>query len=183
MAMNLNQIEVEAKLHRRRIDHEELRSDHQELYRFAHSLQFDDSFRSPFALSPDGDNFEIASGIVVTSVIPYTGIDMAGQSLSLGASTKVWLKMKIKSDFTTEGCTLETGGVWPAYATYSGGSPPVQTEATCRVGHVVSDDLPRGAPGFPLKKGHFIQLLTSNVAMTACAIDGKATMLPLPFAG
>lgn len=144
---------------------------------------------SPFTVFPEKGGHQIVNGIVVGTVIPYLTLDVGklGTDLGLGAGKKVWLEVVINSDFSNGACTIETGSSWPAYATYSSSSPYVQTKATCRIGMVANGKLPKGTPGFTFSKNgntyHFLQQLVTNLSMTACAIDGKATMLPLPFAG
>jgi hypothetical protein len=153
------------------------------------ALLVDGSSLSPFCVVAVGDGFQIVNGILVNTIIPYLTMKIKGlgKDLKLGNGTKVWLEVKIDGTLKSTEAEVKSGRDWPAYATYNEASPYVQTKATCRIGHAVSGELPAGTPGFNFTQGnrsnHFLQQLTTNLCMTACAVDGKATMLPLPFAG
>lgn len=157
------------------------------------NIEADSSSISPFTafLKTDGNNetMVIVNGILVKTVVPYATMTIQGMNTSLGktAGTKVWIEVQIDNALKATSASIKSGSSWPEYATYIGASPYTQTQATCRIGMVVDGELPQGTPGFGYtlndKPVHFLQQVSTNLCMMACAIDGKATMLPLPFAG
>jgi hypothetical protein len=154
------------------------------------NIESDISSISPFTafLNADG-NMIILNGILVKTVVPYATMTIEGLNSSLPktAGTKVWLEVEIDNALKATKASIKSGSSWPPYAEYIGASPYTQTKATCRIGMVVSGELPQGTPGFSYSLNdvalHFLQQVSTNLCIMACAIDGKATMLPLPFAG
>ena len=154
------------------------------------NIEADLSSISPFTAFLDADEkMIILNGILVKTVVPYASMTIQGfnSALQKTEGSKVWLEVSIDNAFNPTAASIKSGSTWPPYAEYIGASPYTQTKATCRIGMVVSGELPQGTPGFGFtlndKPFHFLQQVSTNLCMMACAIDGKATMLPLPFAG
>lgn len=143
----------------------------------------------PFGALLVGGDLVVLNGILVQTVVPYLTMDIAGlgDALDNTAGSKVWLEVEIDSQMKPTEAKITSGTEWPSYAEYSESPGYVQTKATCRIGMVVAGELPAGTPGFGFtsrsKPVHFLQQISTNLCMTACAISGKAALLPLPFAG
>lgn len=135
----------------------------------------------------------IATGAVITNVA--TGTDAYPNGVGdpppwgpydIPEGNVVYLEFTIKSDLTIDGdpTIISDALGWPVGITFSG---DVQTKARVVIGMAIAGTLPEGVDGFQVIEGagayYFQQFLQTNLFMALMAVDGKACVFPLAFAG
>ena len=134
---------------------------------------------------------ELLSGDEITTV---SGLDTF---IALVPDLVVWLEVTVSGLEATE-FTVGHGLTYPEpYITFTGAGSDVQVSARVLVGAVFAGSLPAHAKGFNCSAiavdeeteeetavpSHFLQLLHTNLYMALMAVDGKAAIFPLAYAG
>jgi len=143
------------------------------------------------AIAPGSIVLDVMTGDEITTV---SGLDTP---IAIVPDLVVWLEVAVTDLVATE-LAVGHGVAYPdPYITFTGTGMDVQVNVKVLVGAVFSGALPARAKGFNCSAisvdeeteeetstpSHFLQLLHTNLFMALMAVDGKAAVFPLAFAG